>query len=101
MKIKYTITEERTTSLNGELVSGFNVDVQIEDIKPVYMPSMLLAERMEAIQIGLIHQFFQQNKKHQDALKKEKELFQQGNSTHLQSSNPASDTKANESREIL
>lgn len=99
MKIKYTITEERKI-INNELVSGFNVDVQIENMTPLEMPSTLLAERMDAVK-GLIHQFFQQNKKHQDALKKEKELFQQGNSTHLQSSNPASDTKANESREIL
>ncbi|MFJ1491194.1 hypothetical protein [Capnocytophaga canis] len=98
MKVKYIITEERKIE-DGNLFSVFQVDLQLEDITPIEMPSMLLAERMEAIQVGLIQQFLQQNQKYQDALKKWKELAQQGISLHFQTPCSANDTKEIQNRD--
>lgn len=98
MKIKYIITEEIKVE-DGKTVSFFQVDTQIKGITPFEMPSMLLAERIETIQIGLIQQFHEQSQKYQDALKKWKVLFQQGISLHFQTPCPANDTEGNQNRE--
>lgn len=98
MKIKYIITEERKVE-KGKAVSLFQLDTQIEDIKPYEMPSMLLAERMETIQMGFIQQFMEQDKKYLNAPEKVIELFQQGISLHFQSPCPTNDTEESPSRE--
>lgn len=93
MKIKYIITEERNIAPNNEVRSLFRIDTEIEDLNPIEMPSMLLAERVEALQITLLNQFLKQNQKYQDAPKKLSELAQQGKSLHFQTPHLTNDTE--------
>nr|DAU74078.1 MAG TPA: hypothetical protein [Caudoviricetes sp.] len=62
MKIKYTITEERGS------FPVFHIDIEIEGINKISMPTELLAERINELQ-AMIITFLNQDKKYQDGLK--------------------------------